>query len=103
MVARSTNEAIDVGKIAAAFGGGGHSRAAAALSAKVRSPACSNRSSTRCKVAIRPNVTVSQIMSYGAPQTLSPDDTIAAAVRAHAALRFRRLSRVGRTGASSAC
>ena len=31
MVARSSSDAVDVGKIAAAFGGGGHNRAAAAL------------------------------------------------------------------------
>ena len=79
MVARSTDDAIDVGKIAAALGGGGHGRAAAAL---VRDGSLASVFETLVYLLqshIRPTVTVGQIMSYGVPQTLAPGDTIAAA------------------------
>jgi tRNA nucleotidyltransferase (CCA-adding enzyme) len=79
MVARSTNDAIDVGKIAASFGGGGHSRAAAALVRDNSLPSVFESLVYALQSQIRPNVTVSQIMSYGTPQTLAPTDTIATA------------------------
>lgn len=85
LVARSTNDAIDVGKVAGALGGGGHSRAAAAL---IRNGTLYSVYETLVYLLqsqIRPTVTVGQIMSYGAPQTLAPDDTIA-----DAAERMRR-------------
>ncbi len=85
LVARSASDAIDVGKIAAALGGGGHSRAAAAL---IRNGTLHSVYETLVYLLqshIRPTVTVGQIMSYGAPQTVSPDTTIA-----EAAERMRR-------------
>jgi tRNA nucleotidyltransferase (CCA-adding enzyme) len=79
LVARSTSDAIDVGDIATALGGGGHSRAAAAL---IREGSLHSVYETLVYLLqshVRPSVTVAQIMSYGAPQTLGPNDTIAAA------------------------
>jgi tRNA nucleotidyltransferase (CCA-adding enzyme) len=85
LVARSTTNAIDVGKIAAALGGGGHSRAAAALIRDGNLHSVYETLIYLLQSHVRPAVTVAQIMSYGAPQTLTPDDTIA-----EAAERMRR-------------
>jgi tRNA nucleotidyltransferase (CCA-adding enzyme) len=85
LVARSTDDAIDAGKIAAALGGGGHSRASAALIRDSDLAATFEQLVYLLQSHIRPTVTVGQIMSYGRPQTLSPDDTIA-----EAAERMRR-------------
>ena len=85
LVARSTSEAIDVGKIAAAFGGGGHARAAAALIRDGSLPAIYDALVYLLDSRVRPPQTVAQIMSYGAPQTLRPTDTMA-----EAASRMRR-------------
>ncbi len=79
MVARSTSDAIDVGKIATRFGGGGHSRAAAALVRNSSLASVFESLVYTLQDLIRPSVTVSQIMSYGTPQTLAPTDTIATA------------------------
>lgn len=79
MVARSSSEAVDVGKIAAAFGGGGHSRAAAALIRDMPLWGVYESLVYQLQSSIRPSVTVGQIMSYGAPQTLAPTDTISVA------------------------
>ena len=85
LVARSISDAIDVGKIAAALGGGGHSRAAAALIRESTLPSVLETLVYLLQSQVRPTVTVGQIMSYGAPQTLAPADTIA-----DAAERMRR-------------
>jgi tRNA nucleotidyltransferase (CCA-adding enzyme) len=85
LVARSTSEAINVGEIAQALGGGGHSKAAAAV---IREGSLQSVFETLVYLLqshVHPQVTVGQIMSYGAPQTLSPGDTIA-----DAADRMRR-------------
>lgn len=79
LVARSTVDAIDVGKIAAALGGGGHSRAAAAMVRESSLASAFEALVYLLQSHIRPTITVGQIMSYGAPQTLTPRDTIAAA------------------------
>ena len=79
MVARSTDDAIDVGKIAQGLGGGGHSRAAAALIRDGSLAAVFETLVYLLQNHIHPTVTVGQIMSYGAPQTLAPADTIAGA------------------------
>ena len=79
MVARSSSEAVDVGKIAAAFGGGGHTRAAAALIRETPLWGVYESLVYHLQSSIRPSITVGQIMSYGAPQTLAPSDTIAVA------------------------
>ena len=78
-VARSTDDAIDVGKIAQGLGGGGHSRAAAALIREGSLAAVFETLVYLLQNHIRPTVTVGQIMSYGVPQTLAPADTIAGA------------------------
>jgi tRNA nucleotidyltransferase (CCA-adding enzyme) len=85
VVARSTNDAIDVGQVASALGGGGHSRAAAAL---IRSGDLAGTFEALVYLLqglVRPTATVGQIMSYGSPQTLALDDTIG-----QAAERMRR-------------
>jgi len=75
LIARSTSDLIDVSKIAAHFGGGGHLRAAAAL---IKSQ---DRESVLAEVNrilpkyILPGITVEEIMS-GAPQTVSPNTPI---------------------------
>ncbi len=79
LVARSTTDAIDVGKIAQAFGGGGHSKAAAALICNTPLPSAYEALVYLLQSQVRPTVTVGQIMSYGTPQTLAPTDTIATA------------------------
>jgi tRNA nucleotidyltransferase (CCA-adding enzyme) len=85
MVARSTDDAIDVGKIASALGGGGHSRAAAALIRTGNLPATFEALVYLLQSHVRPSATVGQIMSYGSPQTVAPDETIG-----QAAERMRR-------------
>ena len=92
-VGRSTSDAIDVGKIAIALGGGGHSRAAAAVIRDSSLHAIYETLVYLLQTHVRPPATVSQIMSYGAPQVLSPDDTIA-----EAADRMRRYGFRGFSG-----
>lgn len=79
MVARSASDAIDVGKIAQALGGGGHSRAAAALVREGSLHSVFEALVYLLQSHVRPTITVGQIMSYGLPQTLAPTDTIGAA------------------------
>jgi tRNA nucleotidyltransferase (CCA-adding enzyme) len=78
IVARSTTDAVNVAEVAALFGGGGHSRAAAAL---VHGRAVASVKSDLVAFLqdrIVPAVTVGEIMSFGV-HTLSPDTTIAEA------------------------
>lgn len=89
MVARSTTDDIDVGAVAAHFGGGGHSRAAAAL---IRNSTLEEVQRELVEVLprfIRPAVTVGSIMSRGV-QTLTPDTSIQEAAQ--------RMSRTGHEG-----
>lgn len=79
LVARSTTDQIDVSKVAAHFGGGGHDRAAAALIRPVEDEALASQlERTKNELIeilpglIRPPLTVGQIMSKS-PRTLSPD------------------------------
>jgi tRNA nucleotidyltransferase (CCA-adding enzyme) len=72
LIARSTNDNIDVAEIAAHFGGGGHERAAACL-IKDRSVAEVHEELVKIMPDyVRPAITVSQIMSPD-PHLLSPD------------------------------
>lgn len=71
LISRSTSDNIDVSEIASYFGGGGHSRAAAAL---IRDRALDDVRGELIRILpryVRPAITVSQIMSYG-PQVLAP-------------------------------
>jgi tRNA nucleotidyltransferase (CCA-adding enzyme) len=78
LVARSTTDAIDVGAIAAGMGGGGHSRASAAL---IRGMSLYDAKACLLELLqkhVQPTILVRQIMSYGV-RTLSPSRTIAEA------------------------
>lgn len=79
LVARSTSEAIDVGAIAQELGGGGHSRAAAAVLRDVSLKQAEQRLVELLEKHVRPAITVAQIMSHGQPQTVTPDTTVAEA------------------------
>jgi len=75
IVARSTSDAVDVSKVTAEFGGGGHARAAAALirdgegeQAEALKEACAKLLNSM-QSHVQPSVTVAQIMSRG-PQLL---------------------------------
>jgi tRNA nucleotidyltransferase (CCA-adding enzyme) len=71
MIARSTNDTIDVAEIAEIFGGGGHSRAAAALIKDRDIEQIKQELVGLLPRYIPPAVTVAEIMSRG-PQVLSP-------------------------------
>src|SRR3990172_6707534 len=78
MVARSTTDSVDVGRITEHFGGGGHDRAAAAL---IRGRSLGDvRRELEAELArtVQPARTVGEIMSRG-PQLLPPDEPIRAA------------------------
>ncbi|MDY7040774.1 MAG: CBS domain-containing protein [Chloroflexota bacterium] len=78
LVARSSTDTIDVAAVAAEFGGGGHSRAAAALIRGQTLAEVKDRLLTLLEAHIQPVVTVGQIMSHGV-HTLSPSNSIARA------------------------
>ncbi|MEJ2207531.1 MAG: CBS domain-containing protein [Anaerolineae bacterium] len=75
LVARSTTDAVDVGHIADHFGGGGHTRAAAALIRDRDMEAAKETLLDLLQRHIHPVQTVSQIMSYGV-RTLTPGTTV---------------------------
>ncbi len=75
LVARSTTDAVDVGHIADHFGGGGHSRAAAALVREMDLEAARRHLTDFLERHIHPSQTVAQIMSYGV-HTLDPQTTV---------------------------
>jgi len=78
LVARSTTNDIDVAAIASHFGGGGHTRAAAALVRNCTLESAHAELLDLLPRAVRPATTVGQIMSRGV-QVLSPDTTVAEA------------------------
>lgn len=89
LVARSTEDAVDVSRVAEAFGGGGHPRAAAAL---IRDGSLAQVRSELLEMLpeiIQPPLTVAQIMSRG-PQTFAPEVEIRQA--------SRRMQRFGHEG-----
>jgi tRNA nucleotidyltransferase (CCA-adding enzyme) len=75
LVARSTTDAVDVGHIADHFGGGGHTRAAAALIREGDLLSAREELLDLLERHIHPVQTVSQIMSFGV-RTLLPDTTV---------------------------
>jgi len=79
VVARSTTDSVDVGRIAQALGGGGHSRAAAAHMRDVTLESVRTRIEQLVRTHARVALTVGQIMSAGRPHMLHPDMSIAAA------------------------
>jgi tRNA nucleotidyltransferase (CCA-adding enzyme) len=72
LVARSTTHALDVSRIAEAFGGGGHLRAAAALIKDRSMDEIRHELLSILESAIEPARTVAEIMSRD-PQLLDPD------------------------------
>ncbi|MBN1642755.1 MAG: CBS domain-containing protein [Anaerolineae bacterium] len=78
LVARSTSDAIDVGAIAQDMGGGGHSRASAALIRDMDLAQAKARLLELLDTHVEPTLIVRQIMSYGA-HTVSPGMTVAQA------------------------
>jgi len=90
VVARSTIDDMDVGEVARALGGGGHTRAAAAPVQGSDPQAVRDRIVSLIQEKMRPAVTVRQIMSMGRPQTLTPTMTIE-----HAAVLMRRYGHEG--------
>ncbi len=78
MVARSERPAIDVAAIAEEFGGGGHEKAAAALIRQSDLRQAKSRLVKLLERAVKPSVTVRQLMSFGV-HTLEPDATVAQA------------------------
>jgi tRNA nucleotidyltransferase (CCA-adding enzyme) len=75
LVARSTTDAVDVGHIADHFGGGGHTRASAALIRGMDLETARQELLRYLDRHIHPIETVEQIMSHGV-HTLSPDTTV---------------------------
>lgn len=89
MVARSTTDHIDVSRIMAEFGGGGHTRAAASLVRDIPLDEIRAQLIGILPDFVRPSITVSQIMS-NRPQLLSPDISVE-----EAADRMRRFGYEG--------
>jgi tRNA nucleotidyltransferase (CCA-adding enzyme) len=75
LIARSTNDDIDVAKVAGHFGGGGHPRAAAALIKSTDQKTIYDQLIRILPELVRPAVTVSEIMSR-APQLLASDTSV---------------------------
>jgi tRNA nucleotidyltransferase (CCA-adding enzyme) len=75
LIARSTNEDIDVAQITDHFGGGGHERAAAALIRDRELESVCQELLELLPNHIRPAITVAEIMSPE-PQLLSPDTPV---------------------------
>jgi tRNA nucleotidyltransferase (CCA-adding enzyme) len=78
LVARSTTDDLDVSRLAHTFGGGGHSRAAAATILDETLAGVEQRVRELLPAIVQPMARVSQIMSYGV-QTLPATATVATA------------------------
>lgn len=89
MIARSTNEDIDVSQIAEHFGGGGHERAAAGLIRDRNLEGVCQELIDILPRFVQPAITVAQIMSQG-PQLLSLETPVE-----EAALRMQRFGYEG--------
>jgi tRNA nucleotidyltransferase (CCA-adding enzyme) len=89
LVARSYSESVDVGMVAERFGGGGHSRAAAALIRDAKVEEVEAKLIPLLDETIEPPSTVGEIMSRG-PQLIEPSETVAEAAE--------RMQRYGHEG-----
>lgn len=89
LVARSKTDSLDVGKVAEHFGGGGHSRAAAALIRDRKLEQVGEELLKYLPTVMEPAKTIKEIMSRG-PQLLCPEDSIADAAE--------RMQRFGHEG-----
>jgi tRNA nucleotidyltransferase (CCA-adding enzyme) len=89
LVARSTTDAVDVGRVAEHFGGGGHNRAAAALIRDRRPEDVRDELLQLLETAISPARTVGEIMSRE-PQLLAPTARVSEAAE--------RMQRFGHEG-----
>jgi tRNA nucleotidyltransferase (CCA-adding enzyme) len=89
LIARSATDAIDVSLIASHFGGGGHTRAAAALIRDRSLDSVCDELLAVLPGVVQPPVTVAQIMSRGV-QTVQAETTVA-----EAAARMERTSHEG--------
>ena len=89
LVARSTSDEVDVAQVAARFGGGGHSRAAAALIRDTTLEAAEAELLKALPFAVLPRVTVAELMSLGV-QTVQAHET--------ASQVERRMRRTGHEG-----
>jgi tRNA nucleotidyltransferase (CCA-adding enzyme) len=76
LVARSTTDDVDVAAVAEALGGGGHTRAAAALLRDLDLAAARAAVLERLPGAVRPAARVASIMSRGPVRSLRPDQTV---------------------------
>jgi tRNA nucleotidyltransferase (CCA-adding enzyme) len=75
LVARSSHEGVDVSIVARGLGGGGHSRAAAALVVNENLENVAKRVEAILPSIVKPMAIVSDIMSYGV-QTITPQTTV---------------------------
>ncbi len=89
LVARSSTDQVDVGALATALGGGGHSRAAAAMIMDTTLDGARQRVLEKLPQVIKPMVKVAQLMSHGVT-TVTATATVAAA-----ADQMRRLGHEG--------
>jgi tRNA nucleotidyltransferase (CCA-adding enzyme) len=89
LIARSATDGIDVSAIASHFGGGGHTRAAAALIRDRSLKSVHDELLTLLPELVQPPVTVDEIMSRGV-QTVGADTTVA-----EAAARMQRTGHEG--------
>ena len=80
LVARSSHEDVDVSVVARELGGGGHSRAAAALVVGENVNKTARRVEEILPQIVEPMANVSQIMSYGV-QTITPDKKVSEALQ----------------------
>lgn len=72
LIARSTNDDIDVSKVAQKFGGGGHERAAACLVKDLSLDSLEDKLVEYLKEVVNPAIIVAQILSRD-PQLIPPD------------------------------
>ena len=76
LVARSTTDAVDVSEVARRFGGGGHTRAAAALIRQASLDDVRRRVLDMLPQVVEASVRVADLMSYGVQQTARPEERV---------------------------